>query len=72
MFTYQIVATEAFTDESDSIAPGHILIEGDKTEAFQFSSDALMTGLAVLQGISGGRAFNAARDSADIIAAEVE
>ena len=72
MFNYKIIATESFSDESDSIAPGHILIEGDETEVFQFSSDAIMAGLAVLHGISGGRAFNAARDSADIIATEVE
>jgi len=75
MYTYQIKSTIDICDFSDTIAPGDIIYEGEQTDEndiFETAFEAIEYGQKVLNGLSGGRAYDKARDSAIIEAVEVK
>ena len=64
-YKYKIISTIEVTDEGDDIRPGDLLYDGSD-HIFVTAAAAIAAGETVLTGIDGGRAFNAARDSADV------
>ena len=78
MFTFTIKSTIDARDHSDNISEGDTLYDGvlsnadaEDREIFATERQAIDFGDAVLSGIDGGRAFNAARDTATVTAREV-
>jgi hypothetical protein len=78
MFTFTITSTISTSDHSDNISEGDTLYDGvlsiadaEDREIFATARQAIDYGDAVLSGIDGGRAFNAARDTATVTAREV-
>jgi hypothetical protein len=78
MYTFTITSTTSVSDHSDNINEGDTLYDGvlsnadaEDREIFANERQATDYGEAVLSGIDGGRAFNAARDTATVTAREV-
>lgn len=78
MFTFTIKSTISTSDHSDNISEGDTLYDGvlsnadhDDREVFATERRAIDYGDTVLSGIDGGRAFNAARDTATVTARKV-
>lgn len=77
MFTYKILATESFSNESTKIIPGDELYCIDPTDMgneqflFETAFEALTQGQNILHGMDGSRALNAACNTANIVAIEV-
>ena len=71
MFTFNIRSTIHSVDHSDKILVGDVLYFSDEDERFATIEAAEDAGIAVLNGLDGGRAFNAARDCAVVVAVAV-
>jgi hypothetical protein len=73
IYTYEIRSTVEVKDHNESFAPGDLLQEGnvEAGETFHSERAAEDYGQDVLNGTSGGPAFNIARDSAEISAVAV-
>lgn len=71
MFTFKILSTIQTEDHSDKIDVGDTLYAGDEDERFQTEAEAISAGEHVLTGLSGHRAFDLARDSAEVVAVTV-
>ena len=69
-FEYKIVATEEFCDENETIEIGYVFVTCSGFETYR---DAAYSAAAddMLRGMDGGRAFNAAKATAELVVTEI-
>jgi len=72
MYTFKILATISVKDHSDGFVPGTVIYDGIIDGVFDTSAEAIHHGTAVLNGLAGGAAFNAARDTSEVVALELK
>lgn len=70
MFTYRILSTIEVSDHTDKIEPGHSLYNVDDPDLFETEDEAVRAGQAVLAGLDGGKAYNLALESAEVVAVD--
>jgi len=66
-YSYKILSTIETQDHSDKINIGDNLYNADDLDLFETEAEASAAGHAVLNGLDGGRAYNLALASADIL-----
>jgi len=66
MFVYEIISTIDAKDGQERINIGDSLYTVDKPDLFDTRDQANDAGLAVLNGLDGGRAYNKALETAEI------
>ena len=71
-YKFEIISTIDANDHSDKISIGDdlYLVDDDELELFETADEAYEAGKAVLNGLDGGRAYNLALETADVIATE--